>query len=51
VLARPSGVRATMLGRGITMTWRPLAILAVIAVILGGCSAIQPNPDCRINER
>lgn len=32
------------------MTWRPLAILAVMVVILGGCSA-QPNPDCRIDER
>jgi hypothetical protein len=45
------GTGGLMLGRGITMTWRPLAILAVIAVILGGCSATQPNPDCRINER
>jgi hypothetical protein len=33
------------------MTWRPVAILAVMAVVLAGCSTIQPNPDCRINER
>lgn len=33
------------------MTWRLLAMLTLMAAILGGCSLVQPNPDCRINER
>ena len=31
------------------MTWRPLAILAVIAVILGGCSADPTQPRLAVS--
>ena len=34
-----------------TVIWRLLIVAALIAVIVGGCSAAQPNPDCRIDER
>ena len=33
------------------MVWRLPVGLALTAAILGGCSVVQPNLDCRINER
>jgi len=33
------------------VNWRRPVVVALIAAALGGCSAVQPNPDCRINER
>jgi hypothetical protein len=35
----------------VTVIWRLLIGAALIAAMVGGCSVVQPNPECRISER
>jgi hypothetical protein len=33
------------------MTRRLLAVVVLVTATLGGCSMVESNPDCRLNER